>query len=229
MQLSIIIPTYNEAKGIQQLIHHLNNNKTNNISSEIIIVDGGSIDNTLTAVKKEKVCLLKSPIKGRAAQMNYGAKNAKGAILYFLHADSYPPNGFDKQILDATEKNKNAGCFRMKFDSSSNFLKFWAWFTRLDWNISRGGDQSMFITKKLFNKIGCFDDKMIILEDTEIVSRIKKETSFYVIPDYIVTSARRYKKEGIYRLQFLFGIIHIMHSLGFSHDKKYAFYKRFIS
>ena len=94
-KISIIIPILNEEKTIVSLLQHLFNNSSNNNISEIIIVDGGSTDQSYQLVLdylliNDKVVLLPSE-KGRAKQMNIGAKHATGNILYFLHADSLPP------------------------------------------------------------------------------------------------------------------------------------------
>ena len=86
--------------------------------------------------------------------MNYGAKLAKGDILYFLHADSFPPANFDQQIINEIDKNNYAGCFRLKFDNDDHFLlKISSWSTRINLQLFRGGDQSLFITKAIFNEI----------------------------------------------------------------------------
>jgi glycosyltransferase involved in cell wall biosynthesis len=117
-QISIIIPTLNEAEQIANLINHLTNNSSEENISDIIIVDGGSLDGTQNIVSEFKnITLLNSP-KGRAKQMNLGVKSATGNILYFLHADSFPPKNFDRFIINELQKGNQAGCFRMQFDSN---------------------------------------------------------------------------------------------------------------
>ncbi len=100
---SIIIPTYNEADQIANTISivHTANCK---YEAEIIIVDGGSTDDTISIAEQCGATVVRSERKGRAAQMNKGALVAKHEILYFLHADSIPPNNFTTQILDAYKK-----------------------------------------------------------------------------------------------------------------------------
>ncbi|MEN8885369.1 MAG: glycosyltransferase, partial [Winogradskyella sp.] len=114
--ISIIIPVLNEAKIIEELLYYLVDCANLQNISEIIVVDGGSTDDTVKIIKKLdlKIKLLKSD-KGRAKQMNLGAKHATGAILYFLHADSYPPLKYDELIINSVKKGNNAGCFRMQF------------------------------------------------------------------------------------------------------------------
>ena len=81
--------------------------------------------------------------------MNAGAKAATGSILYFLHADSFPPKNFDQHIINEVEKGNSAGCFRLKFDSNHWWLRLASWLTQFRWRACRGGDQSQFITKKI--------------------------------------------------------------------------------
>ena len=101
--LSIIIPILNEEENIGKLLGHLIEYSLKENISEIIVVDGGSSDNSESIVKQfEQITFLKSE-KGRAKQMNAGAKNAKGNILYFLHADSFPPKHFDQLIINEVE------------------------------------------------------------------------------------------------------------------------------
>ncbi|MEO6130324.1 MAG: glycosyltransferase, partial [Saprospiraceae bacterium] len=130
---SIIIPTYNEANQIAKTIKIV---YTANVKHEveIIVVDGGSTDDTVNIAEQCGAMVVKSAHKGRAAQMNVGASMAKYKILYFLHADSIPPDDFTSQILNAYNSGVQSGCFRLAFDYDHWFLKANAWFTRFNVN-----------------------------------------------------------------------------------------------
>jgi len=226
--ISVIIPVFNEELCIEKLLVHIKNNSSSKNIKEVLVVDGGSTDKTIFLSERQNVKILHSD-KGRAKQMNVGAKNATGDILYFLHADTFPPKNFDTLIIDAFSKNKKTGCFRMKFDSQSNFLQFFAWFTRLNHKICRGGDQSLFICKDLFASMNGFNEDYIIYEDGEFIERLYKKTSFSILPEKVTTSARKYEQKGMLRLQYHFGIIHLKKGLGKSPEELYAYYKRNIA
>lgn len=226
--ISIIIPVLNEADLIGDLLNHLIKSSTPNNLSEIIVVDGGSTDHTKAIVSefknKTKIVLLDSP-KGRAKQMNTGAKNAIGNILYFLHADSFPPKNFDELIINEIKNGNNAGCFRMQFNSTHWWLRLASWLTQFSWRACRGGDQSQFITKSLFNDIGGFDEAYTIYEDNILINELYKRRQFVVINKKIKTSARLYKKVGVWKLQYHFWTIYVKRWMGATADEMLAYYK----
>lgn len=226
--ISIIIPVLNEEAYIEKLLRTILKHSTSNQIKEILVVDGGSTDNTLSIAKKFGVKTISCP-SGRAKQMNIGAQKATGEILYFLHVDSLPPLGFDQKIVQSYNEGYKTGCFRLKFDTQSYFLGFFAWFTKINQPICRGGDQSLFITKELFKKLKGFNEEFVIYEDNEFIRRIYKVTSFKVIDDFIETSTRRYKKHGNVRLQYHFAMIHLKYYLGSGPQTLFNYYKKHIA
>ncbi len=231
LKISIIIPVLNEANNIGHLLTYLIQNSSSHIQ-EILIIDGGSNDGTQKVVKNFPISssVLRNNIKlvnsskGRAKQMNLGARKAKSEILYFLHADSYPPKNYDEHILNEFKKGFFAGCFRLKFDSNHPVLKISQWFTRFNSKSCRGGDQSLFVTKCLFENLNGFDENYMVYEDCEFINRIYSTTKFKVIPKILTTSARRYKKNGIWRLQYHFLVIHLKKWLGASPESLHKYY-----
>lgn len=228
--ISIIVPVLNEEKGIAQLLHHLSTHAQRPENIEILVVDGGSTDKTSDIVSGlqdtiANLSLIASE-KGRACQMNTGAKMAKGGILYFLHADSFPPKKYDEHILEQVQLGSKAGCFRMKFDSNHWWLRLAGWFTRFNWRSSRGGDQSLFITKELFEDIGGYDEDYIICEDSVLINELYSRKQFSVIPKWLISSARKYRQNGVANLQYHFCMIYIKKRFGASPESLHRYYKK---
>lgn len=223
--LTIIIPTLNEEKFISRLLGHIELQAKNPSKLEIIVVDGGSKDSTVLLAKKAGAKTVNSE-KGRPKQLNLGAKKAAGQILYFLHADTFPPKNFDEIILNATTSGFESGCFRMKFDTKNPILKLFAWLTRFNHILCRGGDQSLYITKRKFEALGGFNENYLIYEDSELISRIYKHTEFKIHPQHVITSARKHNEIGWFRVQFHFAIIHLKNYLGTGPEELALYYSR---
>lgn len=228
-KIAIIIPVLNESDTIGSLITHLINNASPSNISDIIIVDGGSTDGSQDIIASFKNVRLINSDKGRAKQMNLGTKQAKGDILYFLHADSFPPKDYDKFILKEFNNGNKAGCFRMQFDSNHWWLRLASWLTQFSWRACRGGDQSQFISRKLFDAIGGYDENYIIYEDNILINELYKRHEFVVINNKIRTSARLYKKIGVWKVQYHFWTIYVKKWFGASADDMLAYYNKHLS
>ncbi|MGD1947922.1 MAG: TIGR04283 family arsenosugar biosynthesis glycosyltransferase [Croceivirga sp.] len=224
--ISIIIPTLNEANGLGDLLDHLNAVMNRQLIMEIIIVDGGSIDKTVSIAKKYACKTLHSE-KRMAKQMNHGAMRSKGHILYFLHADTYPPKNFDLLILQSITNGFQAGCFRMEFDTKNPVLRFFAYLSRINHALCRGGDQSLFISKDAFFSQGGFNEDYLIYEDTEFIRRLYRKLNFKIIPENVITSARKYREKGWLKVQYHFGMIHLKNYLGAKPNELYRYYKKY--
>lgn len=227
--ISIIIPTLNEAKNLPYLLMYLRRVPFIENISEIIVSDGNSSDNTVEVAESFGVTIVRNAKSGRAHQMNAGANAASGDILYFLHADSLPPRDFANEIRNHFEDGYFGGCFRLQFDHQHWFLRMNAWFTRFSPTWFRFGDQSLFISRNLFKSIGGFREDHILLEDQEIIKRIKAAGKFVVIPRYITTSARKYLDNGIYRLQWIYYYIFALYSFGVSQALLNKTYRQLIT
>lgn len=228
--LSIIIPVYNEAEIIETNLQQIQKKISASVLvDEILVIDGGSTDKTIEKAKiVDGVRVLKSP-KGRPKQMNFGAKQARGEILYFLHIDSFPPPNFDELIVNSVKNGHEAGCFQMKFRSNHPWLRLISWLTKFKARSCRGGDQSLFVTKSLFEKVGGYNENYLIYEDHEILKPIYEKTDFDVIPKWISTSARRFEEKGILKLQLLFLCVYFKKWMGASSEELYRFYEKHIN
>ncbi|MCX7884827.1 MAG: TIGR04283 family arsenosugar biosynthesis glycosyltransferase [Caloramator sp.] len=220
--VSIIIPVLNEEKNIEKILLQLGKLK---ISKEIIVVDGGSTDNTaLVASKYAKVISSK---KGRAKQMNYGAAISKGDILWFLHCDSKISESSLESIEKAIDKGYDGGCFSLYFyDYSSPFLKYISYTSNLRAKYLKlyFGDQGIFIKKNIFEKIGGYPD-IPLMEDWELSMRLKKSTKTIVLKNKIGTSARRFVEGGIFKTFLLMQYIKLLYILKFPIEKIASIYK----
>ena len=228
-RISIIIPVFNEAKNILNLINHLEAESTGFVQ-EIIVVDGGSTDGIKHVLKNRKKLALVSSEKGRAIQMNFGASLAKSEILYFLHADSFPPSKFDQYIIRFYEQKRRAGCFRLKFNSQHWWLKIAGYLSIINHICCRGGDQSLYVDKEIFQELGGFDEKYTIYEDNEFINKIYKKpgTRFKVINKPIITSARLYNKLGIWKVQRIYFEIYLHRFLGAGPEQLLERYKKLL-
>lgn len=226
--ISVIIPVYNEEAIIGNTLRYLKSILEPDKIKEIIVVDGGSIDNSVSEAKKEGALVKVSSRKGRAAQMNEGARIASGSILYFLHADSTPPTLFATDITEAIKDGYPIGCYRLRFDLDHWFLKANAWFTRFDVNAFRYGDQSLFVTKEIFLKAGGFCEEHIVMEDQEIIKRLRKYGNFFIIPREVVTSARKYITNGVFKMQGIFYLMYFIYQLGYSQEKLLALFRKLV-
>lgn len=227
--ISIVIPTLNEETGIGDLLDYIQKLPGYDSSCEIIMVDGGSKDKTVTLAKQRGVVVITTP-PGRSHQMNIGANLAKAGHLFFLHADSYPPKTFFFEINEAIRSNLDAGCFRLKFDNNHPILRFYAWFTRYDFQPFRFGDQGFFIKKSIFEILGGFNESFIVMEDNDIIKRLKSEGfQLKIWSSQMQTSARRYIENGVLKLQLVFAAIYLLHNAGIPHDELKRFFKIWIS
>lgn len=228
MKISAIIPAFNEGENIGALVTYIHQHGKDSIS-EVIVVDGQSDDQTVSVAQHSGAMVFISPVRSRAAQMNLGASHATGDILYFVHADVKPIESFASDIHDAIQSGYPSGCYRYRFDSSSRLLKANAYFTRFRGIMCRGGDQTLFIEKKLFHSLQGFDESFVIMEDYDFIQRIRKRNRFIIIPKYITVSARKYKSNSWLRVQVANLVVFILYFLRLPSKKMATLYKRMLN
>ncbi|CAN5129905.1 TIGR04283 family arsenosugar biosynthesis glycosyltransferase [soil metagenome] len=224
--LSIIIPTFNEADNIGKLIDHLKKGILAN--DEIIICDAGSEDYSDRVASEHGAIVVKAP-KGRSIQMNRGAAVAKNEILYFVHADTLPPPHFKDQIFQAIQSGFSLGRFRTRFDSKSVLLKMNAFLTRFDWFICCGGDQSLFITRKVFDSIYGYDENLLLMEDYDIVKRARLNYKYKILKASMLISARKYHTNGWLKVQLAHYKILQMYKAGISQERIFQRYRQLLN
>lgn len=226
-KISIIIPTLNEEKNLKKLLPHLIRMDKKSMIKEIIIADGGSQDQTIAYAISFGAKVVQID-KGRAKQMNAGAKKATGEILHFIHADSFPPVNFTNDVLSKIIEGADYGCFRSLFQTTNKFLRINSYFTRFKGIIFRGGGQTLFVKKALFNKAGGYNESLIVMEEYELLRRLRKLGRFEIIQKSILVSVRNYEKNGYVRLQFIYALIFIGFFLGITQPTLAKFYRYFI-
>jgi rSAM/selenodomain-associated transferase 2 len=226
-QISIVIPAFNEAATIRETIQYLRRSSSAENVAEIIVVDGRSTDKT-AEVAAQSGAVVVSSARGRAIQLNTGAMRTHGGILYFVHADTRPPRGFDTAIIEAVKEGYAAGSFRLAFDDPHPLLRVVAWFSRFKHRWCRAGDQSLFILRSRFQEVGMYRTSYFIMEDVEIISRIQKRCTFTVVPYRIISSARKYRQRGILRLQAAYIILRILDVQHYPSGIIAAIYRRLV-
>lgn len=222
-KISIIIPTLNEAQHIKATI--ASTLVASNI--EVIIADGDSQDDTVEIAENAGAKIVYSH-PGRAQQMNAGALVADGEILLFLHADTRLPSKFDNMVREVLQCQKTiAGAFTLKIDASQWSLRLveWGVSIRSSYFQLPYGDQAIFLTKKVFEQIGGFPE-LPIMEDFEMVSRLKRNGNIAIIPAPVLTSARRWLKKGIMKTTLINQIVIIAYHLGVSPERIQRWYRK---
>ena len=213
MTLSVIIPTLNEEQTIEDTLSRLQHPAF----GEIVIVDGGSEDHTLSRVATAAPhARILSGATGRARQMNSGAVASKGDLLLFLHADTLLPLTAADDISSALKDPRIiAGRFDVKFDRDAGW--YWLICRMMNWR-SRltsiaTGDQALFVRRHVFEAIGGFPD-IPIMEDIAISKRLKRVGRMAALRSCVITSSRRWARHGTIRTIVLMWVLRLLFFLG---------------
>lgn len=223
--ISIIIPVLNEATIIKKTLGQL----TQYSEIEIIVVDGGSQDDTV-AIAKSSANIVKVMTvigKGRAGQMNAGANLAQSDILLFLHADTQLPANFIDLVTKTLKQNKTiAGAFELAIDASGISLRGIEILVKMRSRLLSlpYGDQALFISKQAFIQAGGFAD-LPIMEDFEFIQRVGKLGRIAIAPAAVTTSGRRWQKLGVWQTTLINQLMIAGYYLGISPAKLSKFYR----
>jgi rSAM/selenodomain-associated transferase 2 len=230
-KISIIIPVLNEAATIQETLIRLQEAS----EVEVIVVDGGSRDETVAIAKCVGKVLAKSlPINvistaaGRARQMNAGAAAATGDILLFLHADTHLPIGFDILVRQALQNPGTvAGAFELRINAQllglrliEKMVNMRSRFLSMPY-----GDQGIFLKATLFHEIGGFPE-IPIMEDFEFMLRLRHQGRITLVPAPVLTSGRRWQKLGVVKTTLINQLIIVCYFLGVSPEQLIRWYTR---
>jgi rSAM/selenodomain-associated transferase 2 len=222
---SIIIPVLHESEIIHTQLESLKHIATDE-AFEIIVVDGSPTLDTLQVITDKTI--IKCPCQqGRGRQMNAGAARATGDILVFLHADTILPTNA-LLLIQKTLQNKQlvGGAFTLWIQSHNILLRMIATFSTFRSQITRApyGDQVIFLRKSYFDAIGGYKN-ILLMEDVELMRRIKKEKGEIVIlPTPVITSDRRWNQEGLFYTALRDSIIIFLYWCGIPAEKLVKFY-----
>ncbi|WP_461534699.1 TIGR04283 family arsenosugar biosynthesis glycosyltransferase [Spongorhabdus nitratireducens] len=195
MRCSIIIPVLNEADQIVATLQPLQPWRAK--GHEVVLVDGGSEDHT---------CELATPLvdqvvtsgRGRALQMNTGARTASGDVLLFLHADTTLPKDGVEQVIENCSNDNGWGRFDVKLTPGHFLFPLIGFMISLRSRITgiASGDQAMFVTRELFNQVGGFPVQPL-MEDIELSRQLKHIMAPQCLKSQVITSSRRWQEYGV--------------------------------
>lgn len=223
LNISVIIPTLNEAEHLPRTLERLANTR----DLDIIVADGGSTDGTGEIAKSFQVTFMQCP-KGRALQMNCAARSASGAILIFLHADTLLPQNWRQDVCEAlSEDTICAGAFSLKIQGNGTGLRAveaLADFRSRAFSLPYG-DQAIFVKREIFDDLGGFAE-IPVMEDFEFMRRLRTRGKIRILQAAVITSGRRWEKLGVVRTTIINQMMILGYYLGVAPDILEKFYRK---
>jgi len=233
MRVSIVIPVFNEAERIEACLDHALAQSAPGHEVEVIVVDGGSNDGTVARVRarqnelgEDRVRAVVAPRRGRARQLNYGARESKGNVVLFLHVDTQLPGsdsggeGAIAKIVAAVDAGADYGWFTVRIGSDDPRLRFASrmWSTRSRLFVSSTGDQAQFFTRDFFFRIGGYPP-LELCEDLAILRFARRQGRHACITSPVTTSARRWEVNGVNRTIMKMFKLRAMYHLGLPNER----------
>jgi len=221
--ISIIIPALNEEKNLSELLNRLQSGFSQ--AHEIIVVDGGSVDNTLFIAQQSGCAVLVSK-PCRALQMNSGASIATGDVLLFLHADTLLPEDALRAILNSCVTLRCWGRFDVRLSSDRFVFRIIERMINLRSRLTSiaTGDQAIFITRDLFAQTGGFPE-IVLMEDVAFSKILKSYSSPLCLKEKAITSSRRWEIRGVIPTVLLMWKLRLYYFLGVPADKLSKLYR----
>jgi rSAM/selenodomain-associated transferase 2 len=223
--LSIVVPALDEAANLERLLPDLLARCSH---AEVIVVDGGSADATAEVVGRFPGVRFIASARGRARQMNAGARVARGDALLFLHADTVLPDGAMAAIAQAlADPSVVGGRFDVRFTSSRwPFRVIAALMNRRSrWSGISTGDQGIFVTRTAFEALGGYPD-IPLMEDIELTRRLKRLGRLASLGLRVTTSSRKWERDGIVRTVLLMWLLRALYFCGVSPVRLCGWYYR---
>ncbi len=194
MKISVVIPALNEESHLEKTLQSITKQEGD---YEFFVVDGGSSDNTVTIAKRYTTVI--NSLRGRAIQMNTGAKACSGDILLFLHADTILPDCAFREIRKRMKDVSVAGgSFYIAFDADTFILKGVSFVTRFNFRLFHFGDQGIFVRRNVFQTLRGYKE-IPIMEDYDFYKRLGKQGKVILIRMPVISSARRFVRKGVIR------------------------------
>ena len=221
-RVSVIIPALNEGEQITTTIASVQAGRPH----EILVVDGGSTDDTIQRACEAGAVVINSA-PGRAREMNAGAARAGGSALLFVHADTLLPRDYLSAVSRALQPpGIAAGAFRFRVSGDLAGKRILEWTTNLRsrWRQMPYGDQALFVRRSLFEEIGGFAD-MPIMEDYELVRRLRKRGRIVITPQAATTSGRRWRRLEVLRTTAVNRLVILGYRCGVSPERLAEFYR----
>ncbi len=223
--ISIVIPTYNESNTIEQNLDNLL--RIISPGDEVIIVDGNSEDDTTDKVKKYKeLKLIPCGKRGRAVQMNMGAREALNEYILFLHADTTIDSTGIKKLKSGIRNSAHTwGWFSLRLNPPKYIYRVFETLASYRTKVAHEplGDHGIFVKKELFKKIGGYPE-IPIMEDVELVKKLKKITKGTRIGHHVLTSVRRFERGGIFSTALNITMMRVAYYFGKSPEELSSWY-----
>lgn len=223
MQIALVVPVYDESATLPQQLAHLQRLVESDADLELLLVDGGSSDGSREILEASGVRWIGAE-RGRARQMNAGARATRAELLLFLHADTRLPSGA-LPALRAAATSAPAGFFRVRLDSGRPLLRLTGWAISLRSRLTgiATGDQAIWIRRAVFDALGGFVE-IPLFEDLELCRRVRAFGRPAALPLTVETSARRWEREGAWRTILRMWTLRAAYSAGVQPERLARYY-----